>query len=79
VPPGFAHGFYVLSDVADVVYKCTDLYNAADEGGLMWNDPALGIKWPGRTPILSEKDRSYLPFSSNRTDLPLARLDSAAR
>ncbi len=59
VPPGFAHGFAVLSDWADVLYKCTDVYHPDDEGGLRWNDPALGIDWPVETPILSERDRRH--------------------
>lgn len=56
VPPGYAHGFYVLSDVADVQYKCTDFYDPKDEGGLIWNDPDLGIDWPTHHPLLSDKD-----------------------
>ena len=46
IPEGFAHGFLVLSDVAEFCYKCTDFYHPNDEGGLAWNDPAIGIKWP---------------------------------
>lgn len=64
IPEGFAHGFYVLSDTAEFVYKCTDFYHPGDEGGLRWNDPAIGINWPllpGITPILSEKDKNN-PF-----------------
>ncbi|WP_417528904.1 dTDP-4-dehydrorhamnose 3,5-epimerase [Marinomonas shanghaiensis] len=57
VPPGLAHGFVVLSDVADFEYKCTDYYDPSDEGCLIWNDPTIGIEWPeGIEPILSEKD-----------------------
>jgi dTDP-4-dehydrorhamnose 3,5-epimerase len=56
IPPGFAHGFYVTSDVADVVYKCTDLYDPASERTLLWNDPDLGIEWPTDNPLLSQKD-----------------------
>jgi dTDP-4-dehydrorhamnose 3,5-epimerase len=56
VPPGYAHGFCVLSDTADFQYKCTDLYFPEDEGGLLWNDPELGIAWPVESPQLSEKD-----------------------
>ena len=59
IPRGFAHGFVVLSETATFVYKCTRLYDPKDEGGLMWNDPAIGIKWPvgnGFEPLLSEKD-----------------------
>ena len=58
VPPGFAHGFGVLSEMADVEYKCTELYDPAAEFGVLWNDPALGITWPVREPLLSEKDRT---------------------
>ena len=47
IPEGFAHGFLVLSDVAEFCYKCTDFYHPGDEGGLAWNDPAIGVKWPG--------------------------------
>ena len=62
IPEGFAHGFVVLSDTATFVYKCTRLYDPKDEGGLFWNDPAIGIPWPmeklgeGFEPLLSEKD-----------------------
>jgi dTDP-4-dehydrorhamnose 3,5-epimerase len=59
VPVGFAHGFYVLSDWAEVIYKTTDYYAPVWERTLLWNDPALGIQWPlvdGRAPVLSKKD-----------------------
>jgi len=56
VPPGFAHGFVVLSDIADFEYKCTDYYDPSDEGNILWNDPDLNIHWPVNKPILSEKD-----------------------
>lgn len=56
VPPGYAHGFCVLSEVADFQYKCTDFYFPADEGGLAWNDPDVGIPWPITEPQLSAKD-----------------------
>ena len=56
VPPGYAHGFCVLSEVADFQYKCTDFYLPADEGGLAWNDPDVGISWPIEAPQLSAKD-----------------------
>jgi dTDP-4-dehydrorhamnose 3,5-epimerase len=58
VPPGFAHGFLVLSDVADFEYKCTDYYDPSDECGVLWNDPDLDIPWPIAKPILSDKDVS---------------------
>lgn len=61
VPPGLAHGFVVLSDVADFEYKCTDYYDPSDEGSLIWNDPDVGIEWPeGIEPILSAKDQVAL-------------------
>lgn len=56
IPPGFAHGFLVLSDFADFEYKCTDYYDPSDEGSLLWNDPSLNIPWPTTSPILSSKD-----------------------
>ncbi len=58
IPPGFLHGFVVLSDTADVLYKCTDLYAPGDELGVAWNDPELAIDWPVETPILSEADQN---------------------
>jgi|TARA_B100001093_G_C26752347_1_gene981748 dTDP-4-dehydrorhamnose 3,5-epimerase len=58
IPPGFAHGFMVLSDIADFEYKCTDFYDPSDEGSILWNDPDLDINWPLANPILSEKDAS---------------------
>jgi dTDP-4-dehydrorhamnose 3,5-epimerase len=60
IPEGFAHGFYVLSDGADVIYKCTDFYAPGDEYGLLWSDPEIKINWPLEgSPILSEKDSRY--------------------
>ena len=62
IPEGFAHGFLVLSDEAEFVYKCTDFYHPEDEGGIIWNDPAIGIKWPLEEVeeiILSEKDKLW--------------------
>ena len=58
VPPGFAHGFIVLSDTADFEYKCTDYYDPNDEGCILWNDPDLGIPWPVANPVLSTKDEN---------------------
>jgi dTDP-4-dehydrorhamnose 3,5-epimerase len=58
IPPGFAHGFCVLSETADLFYKCTDFYYPEHERTLLWNDPAIGIRWPLDTdPVLSDKDR----------------------
>ena len=56
VPPGFAHGFVVLSEIADFEYKCTDFYNPNDEGCIHWADPDLNISWPISDPIVSVKD-----------------------
>ncbi len=56
VPPGFASGFCVLSEFAEVQYKCTDIYNAACEGSILWNDPAIGIRWPVERPTVSRRD-----------------------
>jgi len=67
IPPGFAHGFYVLSEWAEITYKATNYYAPQWERSLLWNDPALGIAWPlldGQRPILSEKDRNGLPLDS---------------
>jgi dTDP-4-dehydrorhamnose 3,5-epimerase len=55
-PAGFARGFCVLSDVAEVQYKCTGIYNSKTEGGILWNDPDIAITWPIKEPLLSEKD-----------------------
>jgi dTDP-4-dehydrorhamnose 3,5-epimerase len=58
IPPGYAHGFLVLSELADVEYKCTDYYHPEDEIGVIWNDPDIGIEWPLDSPTLSAKDLS---------------------
>lgn len=66
VPPGFAHGFYVLSEWAEVIYKVTDFYDPQGERTLIWNDPAVGVRWPlrdGRAPLLSPKDAIGQPLS----------------
>jgi dTDP-4-dehydrorhamnose 3,5-epimerase len=66
VPPGFAHGFYALSDWAEVFYKVTDFYNPECERTLLWNDPGIGVPWPlagGEAPVLSAKDAVGLPLS----------------
>lgn len=64
IPPGFAHGFLILTDVAEVMYKTTDYYAPEHERSLLWNDPAIGIQWPliGQ-PILSKKDASAPPLA----------------
>ena len=57
VPEGFAHGFFVLSETVDFMYKCSDFYTPGDEYGIIWNDPAIGIEWPdAEIPIVSDKD-----------------------
>lgn len=56
IPEGLAHGFCVLSEAADVIYKCTDIYYPPDEYGISWSDPAIGVDWPVKNPLLSEKD-----------------------
>lgn len=65
VSEGFAHGFLVLSDEAEFAYKCTDFYHPGDEGGLLWSDPQIGIKWPveeGMNLIISDKDKKWGPL-----------------
>lgn len=71
IPPDFAHGFLVLSDEADFVYKCTDYYDPGSERGVAWNDPDLAIAWPasGVEPLLSAKDAA-LPHLAGHPDLP---------
>jgi len=75
IPRGFAHGFFVLTDEAEFCYKCDDIYHPGDEGGLMWNDPEVGIAWPPLDGdetfdpdkvVLSDKDRTHPPLSSLR-------------
>ncbi len=60
VPPGYAHGFYVLSEFADFCYKCTSYYDPEDNSGIIWNDPKIDINWPTNNPILSDKDKNNL-------------------
>jgi dTDP-4-dehydrorhamnose 3,5-epimerase len=71
MPEGFAHGFLVLSEEAEFTYKCTNLYDAEDEGGILWNDPEIGIEWPLegiREIYLSEKDKNLKPLNEISTD-----------
>ncbi|MGE5193851.1 MAG: dTDP-4-dehydrorhamnose 3,5-epimerase [Deltaproteobacteria bacterium] len=63
IPPGFAHGFCVVSDMAEVLYKCTELYHPDDERTLLWNDLALGIRWPVANPVVSAKDARGVPLA----------------
>jgi dTDP-4-dehydrorhamnose 3,5-epimerase len=69
VPAGFAHGFLVLSETADVEYKCSDVYDPGGEAGLPWDDPAVGIRWPAAEPLLSHRDRRHPPLDPSRSDL----------
>jgi dTDP-4-dehydrorhamnose 3,5-epimerase len=59
VPPGFAHGFQVISDLAAVVYKCTQEYSTVDDRGVFWNDPSVNVQWPLNNPLLSAKDKVH--------------------
>ena len=71
IPEGFAHGFLVLSDIAEFTYKCTDFYNPGDEGGIKWDDPEIGIEWPMDDIdelILSEKDQKWKTLAETETD-----------
>jgi dTDP-4-dehydrorhamnose 3,5-epimerase len=70
VPRGFAHGFCVTSDIADIEYLCSDYYDPGGEAGLLWNDPAIGIQWPTSWPLLSDKDASNRRLDVSRKDLP---------
>ncbi len=70
IPPGFAHGFCVVSPSAQIEYKCTDVYDPAGELGIAWNDPAIGIEWPVADPILSPRDRCHGPLSAVVGQLP---------
>lgn len=65
VPPGYAHGFVVISDEVDFVYKCTDYYDPRDEDGVAWNCPLLNIDWPISDAQLSDKDKAYAGLKSN--------------
>ncbi|MBF4468031.1 MAG: dTDP-4-dehydrorhamnose 3,5-epimerase [Methanobrevibacter arboriphilus] len=70
IPPGFAHGFLVLSDEAEFTYKCTDFYNESDEGGIAWNDSDINIEWPLNEDelILSEKDQKWKSLKNTSTN-----------
>ena len=71
VPEGFAHGFVVTSETAEVVYKCTSLYAPEQEGSLLWNDAEIGIDWPIEQPLLSAKDEVGMPLK----ELPALTVD----
>ena len=69
IPRGFAHGFVVLTETATFVYKCDELYHPEDEGGIMWNDPEIGIVWPyDGEPLLSEKDKKHPPLKDAKIE-----------
>ena len=70
VPEGFAHGFLVLSDVAEFCYKCSEVYCPSAEGGIPYDDPTVNIQWPdcGVAPLLSEKDKKHEPFAAQSFD-----------
>ena len=72
IPKGFAHGFAVTSPIAQVEYKCTDVYDASSEIGIAWNDPDLGITWPIADPVLSERDKRH-PRLADVAELPAFR------
>ncbi len=71
VPVGFAHGFSVVSEVAQIEYKCTGLYDPESEIGIAWDDPALAIRWPVEHPLLSDRDRRHPPLAALTGRLPL--------
>jgi len=70
VPIGFAHGFQVLSEVADVAYKLTSLYDPATESEIAWDDPSVGVEWPLADPLLSERDKNAASLSDIADSLP---------
>jgi dTDP-4-dehydrorhamnose 3,5-epimerase len=70
IPPGFAHGFCVVSPIAQIEYKCTDFYDPLSEIGIAWNDPGLAIAWPVREPLLSARDRQYRWLTDLTDELP---------
>ena len=70
VPPGFAHGYCVISEIAIFQYKCTEIYHPEDEYGVRWNDPHLSIDWNIADPIISTRDNE-LPLLLNQKNLPI--------
>ena len=76
VPPGFAHGYAVLTETAEFLYKCSDFYSPQYERGILWSDPALAIDWRINSPILSAKDLAHLPLAAiPANELPLYQAD----
>ena len=71
IPPGFAHGFCVISETADVEYKCTELYDPHDEIAIAWKDPHINITWPIANPIISKKDHAALGLDEQLERLPV--------
>jgi dTDP-4-dehydrorhamnose 3,5-epimerase len=76
IPPGCAHGFCVLSQAAQIEYKCTELYDSADELGIAWDDPSLAIPWPVPTPLMSDRDRAHRQMKELRDVLPVYAADA---
>ncbi len=66
IPKGFAHGYYVMSKTAEITYKCSDIYHPEDEEGIIWNDTDIGIQWPSKNPILSNKDTKLQKLMVNK-------------
>ncbi len=71
IPCGFAHGFCVMSDVAEVEYKCSNVYLPQDEITIQWDDPAIGVRWPLAEPLLSKRDRAGQPLAKLEGRLPI--------
>lgn len=68
IPEGFAHGFCVLSDAADIVYKCTDYYHGEDDRGVRWSDPDIGVDWPVKAPLVSDRDAALRSLADIPSD-----------
>jgi dTDP-4-dehydrorhamnose 3,5-epimerase len=80
IPEGFAHGFCVLSDTTDFIYKCTDFYTPGDEYGIFWQDSSIGIEWPTENPILSDKDRRNPKLNEvPESHLPIYQVTSSSK
>lgn len=80
IPEGFAHGFCVLSDTTDFIYKCTDFYAPGDEYGIFWQDSSIGIEWPTENPILSDKDRRNPKLNEvPESHLPIYQVTSSSK
>ena len=71
VPPGYAHGICVVSQIADLEYQCTDFYDVSDELGIAWNDSSIGVAWPVAEPLLSDKDRAAAALADQLNFLPV--------